>query len=78
MSTPPTVMIRYAATIATPRGAHQKSSGSTRLLPRMMNAATKPTFDGLNTCEPCHLMTYFVIRESPATMANRYQPCQLQ
>ena len=78
MSTPPTMMIRYAAAIQTPNGAHQKSSGSTRVLPRTTNATTSPTLDGLNTCEPRYLITYFVSRESPATMANRYQPCQLQ
>ena len=78
MSTPPTMMIRYASAIQTPNGAHQKSSGSTRVLPRIRKAATRPTFDGLNTWEPRYLIRYFVSRESPATMANRYQPCQLQ
>ena len=40
----------YAATIGDPSGAHQKSSGSTRSLPRMMKASTRAMFDGLKTC----------------------------
>ena len=72
------MMIRYASAIQNPNGAHQKSRGSTRVLPRIRKAATRPTFDGLNTWEPRNLIRYFVSRESPATMANRYQPCQLQ
>ena len=54
-------------------GAHQKSSGSTRVLPSTTNAMTSPMFDGLKTCEPRYLITYFVSSESPATPANTYQ-----
>src|SRR5690242_13171371 len=54
-------------------GPHQKSSGSTRELPSTMNAITRPTFDGLNTCEPRYLITYFVASENAATPANTHQ-----
>ena len=54
-------------------GAHQKSSGSIRVLPSTMNATTSPMFDGLNTCVPRYLMTYFVSSENAATPANTYQ-----
>ena len=53
----------YAAIIQPFSGAHQKSSGSTRLLPSTMNAMTSPMFDGLNTWEPRYRMRYFVRRE---------------
>ena len=40
------------AIIGASSGDHQKSSGSTRVLPSKRKAATSPMFDGLNTCEP--------------------------
>src|SRR5262245_49094115 len=60
----------YAAIIQTLSGAHQKSSGSIRELPKTMDATTSPMFDGLNTCEPRYLMTYFVSSENAATPAK--------
>ena len=63
----------YAAIIQTLSGAHQKSSGSTRVLPSTMNATTSPMFEGLNTCEPRYLITYFVSSENAATPAKTYQ-----
>jgi hypothetical protein len=39
----------------------------------MMNAATRPTFDGLKTCEPRCWITYFVSSDSPATIAKMYK-----
>ena len=55
------------------RGAHQKSSGSTRELPRTTKATTSPMFDGLKTWVPRYLMTYLVRSESPPTIAKTYQ-----
>ena len=49
MNRPPATMTAYAATIAEPNGAHQKSSGSTRPLPSTRKAATSAMFEGLNT-----------------------------
>ena len=57
----------YAATMADPSGAHQKSSGSTRSLPRMMNATTSAMFDGLKTCPLRKRMKYFVSSPNAAT-----------
>ena len=54
-------------------GPHQKSSGSTRELPSTTNVMTSPMFDGLKTCDPWYLMTYFVSSDSPATIANTHQ-----
>ena len=68
----------YAAIIQTLSGAHQKSSGSTRVLPSTMNATTSPMFDGLKTCEPRYLITYFVSSENAATPAKTYQPSVFQ
>ena len=47
-------------------GAHQKSSGSTRVLPSTMKATTSPMLDGLKTCEPRYRMTYFDRSDRPA------------
>ena len=66
-SDPPMRMTAYAMTIARfERGAHQKSSGSTRLLPSTRNAHTNPTFDGLNTCEPLRRTTNLVSSDAAA------------
>ena len=78
MSTPPTRMTAYAASIPRFSGAHQKSNGSTRVLPSTMKARTSPMLDGLNTWDPWNRMRYFVSRESAATPANTYQPWVLQ
>ena len=59
-------------------GPHQKSSGSTRLMPSTMKATTRPTFDGLNRCEPRYLMTYLVSSEKAATPAKIHQPSVVQ
>ena len=67
------MMTAYAVSIQTFSGAHQKSSGSTRVLPSTTNATTSPMLDGLNTCEPRYLMTYFVRSDRPATPAKTYQ-----
>jgi hypothetical protein len=53
-------------------GAHQKSSGSTRVLPNTTNTTTNPMFDGLKTWLPRYRMTYFVRSEKAATPANTY------
>ena len=45
-----------------------------RVLPSTMNATTSPRLDGLKTCEPRYLMTYFERSDSPATPAKMYQP----
>ncbi len=42
----------YAAIIGALSGAHQKSSGSRRVLPNTTKTTTSPRFDGLNRCEP--------------------------
>ena len=60
ISSPPVRMTAYAAIIQTFSGAHQKSSGSTRVVPSTMNATTSPMFDGLKTWVPRKRMTYFV------------------
>ncbi len=52
MRSPPPMITAYATIIAVFRGAHQKSSGSSRVLPKTMNTTTSPTFDGLNTWAP--------------------------
>ena len=65
-------MTAYATSIDAFSGAHQKSSGSTHVLPSTTNAATSPMFDGLNTWVPRYLITYFVRREKAATPANTY------
>src|SRR5258705_13470525 len=59
-------------------GAHQKSSGSTRVEPSTRNATTSPMFDGLKTCVPRYLMTYLERSDRPATTAKTYQPEVLQ
>src|SRR5262245_66103130 len=59
-------------------GPHQKSSGSTRELPSTMNATTSPMFEGLNTCEPRYLITYFVSSENAATPANTHHESVFQ
>src|SRR4029079_10662174 len=69
---PPTMTTAYAAIIQTLSGAHQKSSGSTRVLPSTMNATTSPMFDGVKTCETRYLITYFVRRENAATPAKTH------
>src|SRR4051812_14319907 len=74
MSVPPMTITAYAATSQTVSGPHQKSSGSILELPSTMNATTSPRFDGLNTCEPRYLITYFVASEKAATPANTHQP----
>src|SRR3954447_3533746 len=78
MSRPPVMITAYAASIGTSSVAHQKSSGSTRALPRTMNATTRPRFEGLKTCDPRYLMTYFDRSDNPATPAKMYQPYVLQ
>ena len=59
-------------------GAHQKSRGSTRLLPRTMNAMTRPRFDGLKTCEPLRWMTNLVSSEKAAIPENIHQWWKVQ
>ena len=59
-------------------GAHQKSSGSTLLLPSTMKAMTRPTFDGLNTCEPLRRTMNFVNRENAAMPENIHHWWKLQ
>ncbi len=76
--TPPPMITMYAAIIQAFNGDHQKSSGSTRVLPRSTNAPTNPMLDGLKMCEPLYLMTYFVRSERPATPAKTYQPSVVQ
>jgi hypothetical protein len=49
---PPRRITAYAISIHAFSGAHQKSSGSTRVLPSTTKATTSPMFDGLKTCEP--------------------------
>ena len=63
----------YARSMGAPRGAHQKSRGSRRVLPNTMNTMTSPTFEGLNTCEPRKRIRYLVDRENAATPANTHQ-----
>ncbi len=77
MSTPPTMITAYAASIGGFSGAHQKSSGSMRLGPRSTNATTRPMLDGLKTCVPPYLITYLVRSDSPAMAAKRYQASKL-
>ena len=74
INSPPTMITAYAAIIGGSSGAHQKSSGSTRALPSTMKATTSPMFDGLNTCVPRYLMTYFDSSDSPPTIAKISQP----
>src|SRR5436305_2233811 len=78
MSSPPTRITAYAAIIQGFSGAHQKSSGSTRDVPRTTNVTTSPMFDGLKTCEPRYRMTYFESSERPATAAYSHQPYVVQ
>ena len=60
------------------RGAHQKSRGSIWLLPRMMKARTRPTFDGLKTCEPLRRTMNFVSNENAATAENIHHLWKVQ
>src|SRR5262249_1338442 len=73
MSSPPTRITAYAAIIQTLSGAHQKSRGSTRELPRTTKEMTRPMLDGLKTWLPRYLMTYLESSDNPATTANTYQ-----
>ena len=70
-SEPPTRITAYASTIAGLLiGAHQKSSGSTRVLPSTMNAMTSPTLDGLKTCDPLRRTMNLVKSENAAIPEN--------
>jgi hypothetical protein len=71
-------MIRYAVTMLGFSGAHQKSSGSTTLLPSTRKASTSPKFEGLNACAPRCRIRYLESSDTAATRANTYQPCQDQ
>src|SRR3954463_11799006 len=73
ISVPPTRITAYATRSQPSSGPHQKSSGSTRELPSTTNAITSPTFDGLNTCDPRYLITYFVASAKAATPAKTHQ-----
>jgi hypothetical protein len=64
---PPVTMIASASAIHHDIGPHQKSSGSARPRPRIRKHATRPMFEGLNTCSPFHLTTCFESSDPPAT-----------
>ena len=51
-------------------GCHQKSRGSTRVLPRTKKATTRPTLDGLKTWVPRYLIRYLVTKEKAAIPAK--------
>ena len=74
---PPTVMITSAKASATDIGPHQKSSGSACSGPSNRKQRTSPKFDGLKTCEPRNLITYFESSEIAAVPAKIHQPFML-
>ncbi len=63
---PPARITPSASASHTDIGPHQKSSGVARLRPRIRKQRTRPMFDGLKMCSPCHLIRYL---ESSATAA---------
>src|SRR5437667_11999362 len=77
ITSPPATITTNAIASHRDIGPHQKSSGSARLRPSARKQMTSPMFDGLKTCEPRHLITYFESSETAAVPTKIHQPRRL-
>jgi hypothetical protein len=74
---PPATMIAKALAIHGDIGAHQKSSGSARFLPRIRKQSTSATFDGLKTWRPPRRTRCLESRPIAAVPTKIHQPRRL-
>ena len=77
MRRPPLTITTNASRSHGETGPHQKSSGSTRVRPSTRKQRTSPMLDGLKTCEPRRVITYFESSDTAAVPMKIHQPRRL-